>query len=220
MEFKGAIFDMDGTLIDSLICWEPIFRTIFQKFNDSKIIEFSADEIKTMCTSTFDKTAKYLHETYSLGNSPQEILETIDSAVYNFYANEVKVKDGVIEFLEHCQKSGVKMCLASATDVSLMRVAAKHCNIEKYFSHIISCSEIGKGKNFPDIYLKGLRLLGTNLSDTYVFEDSAISVNTAKNAGFFVVGIFDKLNIGQQEIKEKADVYIGEGETLLKLINS
>ena len=218
MDFKGAIFDMDGTLINSLVVWESIFSTIFKKFNSGEVINFTPQEIKTFCTSTFDKTSEYLHTKYSLGNSTQEILDTFNSSVYDFYSSEVKVKDGVIEFLEYCLENNVKMCLASATDISLMHVAVKHCGLKKYFSHIISCSEIGKGKEFPDIYLKGLELLGTEKAETYIFEDSLISVKTAKSAGFTVVAVYEPLNTGHDEIKKTADIYIAEGETLMKIV--
>ena len=217
MNFKGAIFDMDGTLINSLIVWETVFNAIFKKFNNGNIIKFTEEELKTFCTSTFDKTCEYLHTKYSFGNSTKEILDTLNSSVYEFYSNEVEVKDGVIEFLDYCLANNVKMCLASATDISLMQVAVKRCGLEKYFSHIISCSEIGKGKEFPDIYLKGLELLGTEMKETYIFEDSCVSVKTAKKAGFTVVAVYEALNTGHEEIKKTADIYIDKGETLMKI---
>lgn len=219
MKFSAAIFDMDGTLINSMIAWEIIFTRMFNKFNNGEIINFTAEEIKTFCTSTFEKTSKYLHTEYSLGDTWEDVLDTFNAEVYDFYANQVEVKDGVIEFLDYCLENNIKMCLASATDISLMHVAVKHCGLEKYFSHIISCSEIGKGKEFPDIFLKGLDLLGSKMEETYVFEDSSVAVKTAKKAGFNVVGIFEPLNFGHDEIKKTADFYIDKGETLLKLVN-
>ena len=110
------------------------------------------------------------------------------------------------------------MCIASATDIDLIKIAVAHCRLEKYFPSILSCAEIGKGKDEPDIYLKAIECLGTSIEETCVFEDSHIAIKTANKIGAKTVGIYDKFNYGQEEMKKIADVYIGEGETLLKLL--
>ena len=94
------------------------------------------------------------------------------------------------------------MCIASATDIELIKIAIKHCNIEKYFNDILSCAEIGKGKDKPDIYIKAQECLGTKTEETCIFEDSHIAINTADKLGMKTVGIYDKYNYGQEEIKK------------------
>ena len=111
-----------------------------------------------------------------------------------------------------------KMCIASATDIELIKIAVKHCNIGKYFTDILSCAEIGKGKDKPDIYLKALESLGTSTYETCIFEDSHIAICTANKMGIKTVGIYDKYNYGQDEIRKTATVYIAEGDSLKNLM--
>ena len=112
------------------------------------------------------------------------------------------------------------MCIASATDISLIKLAVEHLKIGKYFVKILSCAEIGKCKDQPDIYLKALETLGTSIEETYIFEDSHIAIDTAYKIGMKTVGIYDKYNYGQEEMKKIATVYIAEDETLKKLIDN
>ena len=83
---------------------------------------------------------------------------------------------------------------------------------------ILSCDEVGKGKDKPDIYLLALEKLGTKFEETWVFEDSHVAVNTAHNIGLKTVGIYDKYNFGHEEIKRISDIYIDDGETMRKLM--
>ena len=138
----------------------------------------------------------------------------------DFYSKEVELKDGVVEFLEYCYNNGIKMCIASATDKELIKIAIKHCNIEKYFKDIFSCAEIGSGKDKPDIYIKAQECLGTKTEETCIFEDSHIAINTADKLGMKTVGIYDKYNYGQEEMKKIATVYIARCDTLKKLIDN
>lgn len=217
-EIKGAIFDMDGTLVDSLMLWDVIWDRFGEKFLNGQPFRPSEKDDKAVRTMTLKDAMDYLYSIYKIGNSGQELLDTTNEIMESFYANEVKLKEGVADFLEYCYSQGIKMCIASATDIRLINIAVKHCKIEKYFSHIFSCAEIGKGKDQPDIYLKSLGALGTEFEDTCIFEDSHIAIATAKKIGMKTVGIYDKFNYGQDEIKKIADVYIERGETLLKLL--
>ena len=216
--FKGAIFDMDGTLIDSLMLWNVLWDKFGETFLKNESFRPSGEDDKAVRTMTLKDAMDYLHSVYGIGSCGEELLQTANAIIVDFYANEVELKKGVAEFLEYCYANGVKMCVASATDMSLLKVAIEHCRIEKYFSDVFSCAEIGKGKDEPDIYLKALDCLGTRVEETYIFEDSHIAIKTASGIGVNTVGIYDKFNYGQEEMKRIADVYIGEGETLLKLL--
>ena len=111
------------------------------------------------------------------------------------------------------------MCIASATEISLIKTAVDHCGIGKYFMNIFSCADTGKGKDDPDIYLRTLEFLGTNPDETYIFEDSLVAISTADKLGLQTVGIYDKFNYGHDEMKKISDIYIGIDETLKKLID-
>lgn len=217
-KIKGAIFDMDGTLINSLIVWDVIWEGLRTKYSKDGSFKITTEDDKTVRTMTLLGAMEFVHKKYGLGNSPEELLDELNRILLDFYSNVVEVKEGVTEFLDYCLEKGIKMCIASATDVSLLKVVIEKFSFDKYFSDILSCADIGKGKNEPDVFLKALETLGTDISETCVFEDSQVAIETAHKAGFMTVGIFDRNNYGQDIIKKTADVYIDENENLLKLI--
>ncbi len=215
---KGAIFDMDGTLINSLIFWDMLWDKFSSLFFNGKHFAPSPEDDKAMRTMTLKDSINYIHCVYGIGKNADELLDAATELIIQLYSADVELKDGVLEFLKYCRENNVKMCIASATDIDLIKMALSHCNIEKYFSGIFSCAELGKGKDQPDIYLTALSSLGTSIEETCVFEDSHVAIATAAKIGMKTVGIYDRYNYGQDEIKRIANEYIAEGETLKKLI--
>ncbi len=215
---KGAVFDMDGTLIDSLMLWEVIWKKFGSLFCKDGVFVPSATDDKAVRTMTLKAAMDFIHTQYNIGKTGDELLKKANEIIKDFYSNEVLLKEGVAEFLEYCSAKGIKMCIASATDPDLIKIAVKHCNIENYFIDILSCADIGKGKDQPDIYLKALECLGTSADETCIFEDSHIAICTARKLGFKTVGIYDKYNYGQEEIKKTATIYIAQGDSLKSLI--
>lgn len=218
MNLKAAIFDMDGTLIDSLMLWEILWSEFGKKYRNDPAFVPSVEDDKKVRTLTLKDAMQLIHSHYDLGESDEELLALANSIFLDFYANRVELKNGVREFLEYCYANGVKMCIASATAPDLIAVAMQHCDIEKYFLKVFSCGEIGKGKEKPDVFILANHLLGEKQEDTWVFEDSLTAIETASGIGMQTVGIYDRFNFGQNRIKEIASIYIDEGETLLKLI--
>ncbi len=218
MNIKAAIFDMDGTLVDSLSLWDVLWSTFGEKYLNDKNFTPSVEDDKKVRTITLKDAMNLIHENYNFGESGEELLALANAIMDDFYANDVGLKNGVREFLEYCKNNGIKMCIASATAPELIYIALKHCDIEKYFLKVFSCGTIGKGKDEPDIFLQAVDFLGTELKDTWVFEDSLVAIETAVKIGMPTVGIYDKYNYGQDKIKEIATEYVAEGENLLKLI--
>ena len=218
LNIKAAIFDMDGTLVDSLMLWDVLWATFGERYLNDKNFAPSLEDDKKVRTLTLEDAMTLLHNNYNLGESVEELLAEANRIMTDFYANSVELKDGVREFLDFCKSRGVKMCIASATAPELIRIALKHCNIEKYFLKIFSCGTIGKGKDQPDVFLQAVNYLGAEIKDTWMFEDSLTAIQTATKIGMPTVGIYDKFNYGQDKIKEIATEYINSKETLLKLI--
>ncbi len=219
MKIKAAIFDMDGTLIDSLKIWNVLWGKIGETFLNDKNFMPCMEDDKKVRTLMFKDAMELIHINYHLGKSGKEVLEFANQVLVDFYDKEVTLKEGVRDFLEVCQNKGVKMCLATASTPDLLNLAINHCDIGKYFSRTFSCSTLGKGKEEPDIYLLAADFLGEELSETWVFEDSLVAIETATKIGMPTVGIYDPHNFGQDRIAEIASEYIAQGETLLKLIN-
>ena len=218
MKIKAAIFDMGGTLVDSLMLWDVIWSAFGDKYFNNKDFRPSAKDDKAVRTLTLKDAMELIHKNYNMGESGQELLNFADNLLLDFYSNTVELKSGVREFLDYCKQNGVKMCIASATAPELVKVAIKHCDIEKYFLKVFSCADLGLGKDKPDIFLLASEFLGEELKDTWVFEDSVVAIETATKIGMPTTAIFDRFNFGQERMKEIATIYVAEGESLLKVI--
>ena len=218
MNIKSAIFDMDGTLVDSLMLWDVLWSTFGERYLGDKGFRPSVDDDKKVRTLTLKDAMELIHRNYDLGESGQELLDLANSIMIDFYGSRVELKNGVREFLEFCRQNGVKMCIASATNPDLVESALEHCGIRCYFDTVFSCGVLGKGKDTPDIYLMATEYLGEDMAHTWVFEDAYVAIRTATGIGMQTVGIYDVYNPYQDEIKAMATHYIGPGETLMKLV--
>ena len=214
---KAIIFDMDGTLVDSLMLWDVIWDTISRKYCGGKpFLPKPADE-KAVRTLPLKTGMTLLQERYQLAPSAQDLCETVNHCFVNFYSNEVTLKRGVREFLHECKNRGIKMCVASASAADLVEIALTHCGVREYFDNVFSCDASGKGKEFPDIFMLARDALGEATEDTWVAEDSVVALTTAAGTGMPTMGIYDRFNPDQESIRQIATVYIGPGETMDKV---
>ena len=220
MKIKGAIFDMDGTLLDSLWGWEELWDWGGRKYLG--IEGYRPDESidKAVRTMVLADAMAYIHEHCGLGLNSQELVDHFDEILPAMYADKFMLKPGALEFLDYCLEQGIPMVLASATAKQFIEIALDARGIRKYFKAVLSCSDIGKGKEHPDIFLHAQRLLGTEREETFIFEDSYVALETASAAGFGTVGVYDRYAFEQQRLSSSATYYIAEGETLMKLVNS
>lgn len=202
---KGAIFDLDGTLIDSMFIWD----TIGEEYLISRGICPEKGLNEKFKNMSIVQAAEYYQTAYGIAESVEEITAGVNGMIDHLYAQVVTVKEGVLQLLEKYRSLGVKMCIATATDRYMVEATLKNNGIAEYFSHIFTCTEVGFGKDSPIIYEKALRALGTKKSETLVWEDALYAIQTAKSAGFIVAGIYDSSSEKQQEkIKELSDFYI------------
>ena len=219
MNIKGAIFDFDGTLGDSLGYWEWQYEEISRIYCGGKKLILTPEDDKKFRTSLITDSMKLLHEKYKIANSSEELIKYVNDSIKRFYLTEVKPKAGVVDYLDYLKCKGVKMCIASATAEAELAVAVDCCGFSGYFDKLFSCSQLGFGKEKPDIFLMALDFLGTDISETYVFEDSLLALETSKKAGFKTVGIYDKNNpYTVEQIAKFSDILVDESKTLADLI--
>jgi len=217
LKIKGIIFDMDGTLIDSLMLWDILWKKIGLKyFNDETFLPSQSDMLAVR-TCTLEAAMQLIHENYKIGKSAKEVLLFANSVIEDFYTNEVKLKDGVLDFLKYAKEKNVKMCIASATAPDLINLALEHCNIKEYFIKVFSCAEFNVGKEKPFIFEKALQYLETPITETWVFEDSPLPLKVVKQIGLSTVGIYDKYN-DADTVKANCDIYISSAKELRELI--
>lgn len=214
---KGAIFDLDGTLLDSMSVW----RNMAADYLKSQNVAPKDDLFDVVRAMSLADTTVYFREEYGILKTDEQISAEINANVEYFYNNVAANKDFVIEYLELLKQKGVKMCIATATDYHLVEPAVKRNGLDKYFDKIFTCSEVGYGKNTPEIFLKALDYLGTPIENTYVFEDSLFAIKTAKEAGFPIVGVYDIHSEYQiDEVKAMSDVFINGFDELIKIIHT
>ena len=128
--------------------------------------------------------------------------------IAEFYIKKAPLKAGVKEALEYFAENQVKMCIATATDKDLVEKALIRCGVREYFTEILTCGEVGHGKDEPVIYEKALEILGTTKENTLVFEDAIHAIGTAKEEGFMVAGVFDESEVKQEKVVELSDLYL------------
>ena len=201
---KGAIFDFDGTLFDSMYVWDNAGENYLRSIG----IVPNENPQKYLRTLSIPQSAVFIKEHYAPWLSAAEVKEGLVRTVERFYLNEVKPKAGAAEFLKKLHSRGVKMCIATASEKYQVAAALKRCNMDKYFPEIITCSEIGHGKDEPAVFRRAAERLGTPKESTAVFEDSLYALKTAKSDGFITVGVYDRYESCQEEIRALADLYI------------
>ena len=201
---KGAIFDLGGTLLDSMFIWD----TIGEEYLRSLGKEPHEDLKETFMTLTLEEAAEHYREHYGVTLSVKEIVDGVNAMVEQAYRTKVTLKPGISEYLAWLKENGVRMCVATVTDRYLVEETLERLGVRHYFSEIYTCAEVGFGKDKPIIYQKALEHLGTEKSDTYVFEDLPFALNTAKTDGFPTVGVYDRHEVHQDELKELSDYYV------------
>ena len=218
MKLKGAIFDMDGTLVNSLMFWDMTWEKVGLKYFGKKGFHPGSEVAKTVQTMIIKDAAAYIIDLCKINTDVKEFQDYIGYLLGEFYKTVAKPKDGALEFLDHMQKLNVKMCLASATPKEYIMVSLEACGLSKYFDTVLSCVDIGAGKDKPDIYVTALELLGTKPEETAVFEDSYVALRTAKSIGVHTVGIYDKYN-SNPYLEGISEIYLPEGKDMTSLID-
>ena len=204
MKIKGAIFDFDGTLFDSMFIWDNVGADYLRSVG--KTPEENLTQV--LSPMSLSQAACYLKEKYELSQTLDEIMSGAVRLVRDFYYDLAQPKEGVMEFLIQLKKNGVKMCIATATERSQIEAALKRCNMDRFFSEIFTCTDVGHGKDEPVIFRKAAECLQTKCSETAVFEDAFHAAETAKKDGFPVVAVYDDHEKRQEEIRALADCFL------------
>lgn len=201
---QGVIFDFDGTLFDSNYVWITAGERFFQSIGVVPKDNLQ-QEIRTM---SLHQSACYIQEEYRLSLTVEEIMAGINRTVENCYYHDVQPKQYVIPFLNVLKTAGIRMCIATATDRYQIEAALKRCDMLDYFDGIFTCSEVGHGKDEAVIFRKAMEYLGTDRSNTVIFEDALHAVQTAKADGFLTVGMCDPYIQEQDQLQALCDCYL------------
>ena len=202
---KAVIFDLDGTLVDSMWMWKAIDIEYLGKFRISLPPTLQKD-IEGM---SFSETAVYFKETFQIPDSLDEIKADWNRMAYEKYTKEVTLKKGAKEFLEHCKNNNIKLGIATSNSRELVDATLEALKIRDYFDCVMTSCEVAKGKPAPDIYLAVADKVGINPTECLVFEDIEMGILAGKNAGMEVCAVEDEFSMNQTELKKNlADYYI------------
>lgn len=213
---QGAIFDMDGTIIDSMWVWYSINKDYLAKRN----VSVPADLKQKIETMTFRESALYFKDRFQIEDSVDTIMAEWNDMARSSYSSDVKLKPGVYEYLSKLKEKDIKIGLATSNYSKLVELALSHNNITHFFDAITTIEEVEREKNFPDIYLLTAKKLNVAPENCVVFEDILPAIKGAKLAGMTVVGVHDEYSLDQWEaIMECSDHWIERYDELLNEMN-
>lgn len=210
---KAAIFDLDGTLIDSMYVWEKVDIDFLTERGIPVTKEYT-DKMRSMF---FETAAAYTKETYHLSESAEEIMQVwLDMAHYE-YSNNVKAKPYAAEYVKKLKDSGIMLGIATSNNPYLLKPCLENNGMDGIFDCICYTSEVGLNKSNPDIYLYTAKKLGAASEECVVFEDIIEGLKSAKSVGMKTVAVYDSSNDDyMDEIKATADRFIESYSELLE----
>lgn len=211
---KAAIFDLDGTLVDSMWLWDKIDTTYLKGLGVDKPLDLK----KEITHLSFDKTAEYFKKRFNIPDPVEKILETWYKMSYDEYTNNIKLKPGAKEFLQYLHNKGIKIGLATSNSMILVETCLKSNGIFDLFDKFTFTSEVTRDKSFPDVYLLAAERLNVEPKDCIVFEDILPAIHGAKSANMKVIAVNDEPYTpleDKDKIIEEAHMYINNYNELL-----
>lgn len=204
----AVIFDLDGTLLDSLSAWEHS-GTNFLRSQGITPPEGLDEQLSQM--SLLDG-ARLVKEMFALPQEPEEILRLTLEPIRRHYVEDIPAKPGVPQTLRRLKEQGVKLCVATASDGAFARAALQRLGLLDLFDFVLTCDEVGVGKREPLVYEEALRRLGTEKARTLVAEDAPYALQTAHRAGFVTAAVADPhtSSEGVRQMLGQADFYVAD----------
>lgn len=210
-EVDAVIFDMDGTLLNTLWAW----KNSTSNFLRSRGIEPPENIDAEMAALSLLEGAREIKKRYGFKESPEELLEEVLATVRKFYEEDAMPKPGVLGVLQALKKQGIKICVATASDREFAEAAFKRTGLMEYIDFIITCDEVGVGKQNPLVYETALKKLGTDRKRTLVVEDALHALQTAKKAGFPTAGVYEvNFAADQSALQSDATYYVPSFQTV------
>lgn len=190
-----SIFDVDGTILDSMEVWNTLASQYVQSLG--MVPEKNLDEI--VSDMSLEQSATYLKNHYKINKQEERIISEILNFISDFYEYEVKLMPGFKEFISHYDSMNV---IGTSCDEELVKIALIRLGVLNYFEDIITCSKVNKSKDDPDFYLACAGVLKQKPKDIVVFEDADYCIDVARKAGFKVVKIKDWRDLDEKCIDD------------------
>lgn len=202
---KAIIFDLDGTLVNSMWVWHDIDIEYLGRYG----YEVPSDLVLEIEGMGFTETAAYFKKRFAIPDTIEEIKTEWNRMAFEKYATAVPLKTGLAGFLKKIREAGLKVGIASSNSRELIMACLKNHQIDDCFDCITTSCDVAKGKPAPDIYLHVAKTLGVEPAQCLVFEDVPMGILAGKNAGMQVCAVEDDHSKDQREEKRRlADFYI------------
>lgn len=193
---KGAIFDLDGTLLDSLGVWDDVDEIFFSR----RGIDVPDDYQQAVSPMAFPDIADYTIRRFNLHETPQAIMQEWNDLAFEEYTTKVRLKPGARDYLEHLRSTGAKLGVASTLMPSLRDPTLAHLGVDGLFDAVCGIEEVsGLNKDHPDLYMLVANRMGVAPGECTVFEDIVIGVRTAKRIGMKALAMLDDSSRSQWE---------------------
>lgn len=204
LNFSAAIFDLDGTIIDSNTVWAKIDKIILNR----RGIPCSDDLAAKLSSMTYEYAADEMHR-LGVKESTESLIKEFNDLAVREYRENIFLKDNVRKYLDNLKKENIKIALATASPSLLYEPVLRHNDVYGYFDVFCTTDEAGKSKDFPDVYILAASKMQVSPSQCIVFEDVLKGVISAKKAGMTAIGVYDRYSSHEMEdIKAAADRYI------------
>ena len=191
MKIDSIIFDLDGTLVDSM----PFCKNLSREYLVSKgVKDVPADILERIRPLTVKESAGLFIDELGIEGTVESVAAEINGMMGEHYKNDVPEKPKVEGYLKMLKEKGVRMCVASATVEPLIDACLERLGLLHYFEFSLSCDTVGKGKSSPLVYQEAAKRLGAAAGEAAVYEDSLLASATAKNAGFYLCVVADPAN--------------------------
>lgn len=203
---KALIFDMDGSLVDSMWIWPEVDRIYMEKYNLTPPDNF----YEAIEGISYTETAQYFVDTFQTpGQTRERIMQEWRDMTIELYATKVFPKPGVMELLDEMKRRGVLLGIATSNDREIAEAALRARGLDAYFDSVRTSCEVATGKPAPDVYLKVAEDLGVEPKDCLIFEDVPNGIRAGKNAGMEACAVYDDFSAKcDAEKRRLADYYI------------
>ncbi|MCF0121800.1 MAG: HAD family phosphatase [Lachnospiraceae bacterium] len=209
---KGNIFDLDGTLLDSMGLWQQIDV----KFLTKRGLEVSADYQRMITPMGFFDAAVYTIERFALYETPDELIQEWIDMAYEAYSQMLLLKPYAYDYVKKLHQTGRKLAIATSSERYLVMSSLERTRLLPMLDTVVTVKDVNRGKGFPDIYEKAAKDLGLEPEKCAVYEDIIEGIRGAQAGNFMSVGVYDSQYKGSYEImKQESDIYIYSFKELL-----